>query len=118
MGDGFFTGYRKNIIEPDEVLVSILFPYTTKDQHFLAYKQAKRRDDDIAIVNLALNVEFEPGTSIVKYLNMSFGGKSIKESFIIHEIRSSNFFFPNLRNGSNCCNDTKNVCTCHWRILG
>lgn len=74
MGVGFFTGYRKNIVEPDEVLVSILFPYTNEDQHFLAYKQAKRRDDDIAIVNLALNVEFEPGTNQVKMLNMAFGG--------------------------------------------
>lgn len=74
MGVGFFTGYRKNIVEPDEVLTSILFPYTHEDQHFLAYKQAKRRDDDIAIVNLALNVEFESGTNKVKMMNMAFGG--------------------------------------------
>lgn len=74
MGYGFFTGYRKNIVEQDEVLVSIFFPYTTEDQHFLAYKQAKRRDDDIAIVNLALNVIFEPGTNKVQKLNMAFGG--------------------------------------------
>lgn len=74
MGNGFFTGYRKNVVESDEVLVSILFPYTSKDQYFLAYKQAKRRDDDIAIVNLALNVEFEPGTNKIKMMNMAFGG--------------------------------------------
>lgn len=74
MGYGFFTGYRRNIVEPDEVLVSIFFPYTKDDQYFLAYKQAKRRDDDIAIVNLALNVEFEPDTNKVKMLNMAFGG--------------------------------------------
>lgn len=40
----------------------------------MAYKQAKRRDDDIAIVNLALNVFFEPGTSIVAKAFMAFGG--------------------------------------------
>lgn len=74
MGYGFFTGYRKNIVEQDEVLVSMFFPYTTENQHFLAYKQAKRRDDDIAIVNLALNVIFEPGTNKVQMLNMAFGG--------------------------------------------
>lgn len=74
MGNGFFVGYRKNIIEKDEVLITIFFPYTRSDQHFLAYKQSKRRDDDIAIVNLALNVEFEPNTNIVKKLIMSFGG--------------------------------------------
>lgn len=74
MGKGFFIGYRKNIIKSDEVLISIQMPFTKENQHFLAYKQAKRRDDDIAIVNLALNVEFEPGTNIVKMLNMAFGG--------------------------------------------
>lgn len=74
MGKGFFTGYRKNVIEPDEVLISIFFPYTKESQYFLAYKQAKRRDDDIAIVNLALNVEFVPGTNEVKMLNMAYGG--------------------------------------------
>lgn len=79
MGYGFFTGYRRNIVEPDEVLVSIFFPYTHEDQHFLAYKQAKRRDDDIAIVNIALNVEFEPETNIVKMLNMAFGGMVIND---------------------------------------
>ena len=40
----------------------------------MAYKQAKRRDDDIAIVNLALNVIFEPGKSVVKEAYMAFGG--------------------------------------------
>lgn len=74
MGKGFFIGYRKNIIKSDEALISILLPFTTENQHFLAYKQAKRRDDDIAIVNLALNVQFEPGTNVVKMLNMAFGG--------------------------------------------
>lgn len=74
MGKSFFTGYRKNVIEPDEVLVSLSIPCTTENQYFLAYKQAKRRDDDIAIVNIALDVKFIPGTDEVKALNMAFGG--------------------------------------------
>lgn len=74
MGLGFFTGYRRNIIEPDEVLISIFVPVTTENQHFLAYKQAKRRDDDIAIVNLALDVKFKPKTDIVEEIHFAFGG--------------------------------------------
>lgn len=74
MGVGFFTGYRKNVIEADEILVSFFVPITEPHQFFLAYKQAKRRDDDIAIVNLALNVKFTPSTDKIEYLNMSFGG--------------------------------------------
>ena len=53
MDGGFYTGYRKNILAQDEILVSISVPYTEEDEHFVAFKQAKRRDDDIAIVNSA-----------------------------------------------------------------
>lgn len=45
-----------------------------QDQYFKAYKQAKRRDDDIAIVNMALNVFFERGSNIVQRSFMAFGG--------------------------------------------
>ena len=45
-----------------------------QDQYFYAYKQAKRRDDDIAIVNLAANVEFKPRTDIIQDINLAFGG--------------------------------------------
>lgn len=74
MGDGFFTGYRKNIIRPEEVLVSLFIQKTNPNQHFIAYKQAKRRDDDIAIVNGAFNISFQPGTDIVEQAHLSFGG--------------------------------------------
>ncbi|XP_039429165.1 xanthine dehydrogenase [Culex pipiens pallens] len=74
MGDGFFTGYRKNVIRPDEVLVSLFIPKTNQDLHFIAYKQAKRRDDDIAIVNGAFQVLFKQGTDIVEQIHLAFGG--------------------------------------------
>jgi xanthine dehydrogenase/oxidase len=62
MEHGFFTGYRKNVIQPDEILVSILVPNTQENDYFAAYKQAKRRDDDIAIVNAAFRVHFQPNS--------------------------------------------------------
>lgn len=74
MGEGFFTGYRRNIVEPDELLVSMLIPRTSSDQYFVAYKQAKRRDDDIAIVNMALNVTFETRKDVVANIHVAFGG--------------------------------------------
>ncbi|XP_053946205.1 xanthine dehydrogenase [Anastrepha ludens] len=76
MGPGFFTGYRKNTILPHEVLVGIHFPKSSKYQYFVAYKQARRRDDDIAIVNAAVNVTFEPKSNIVEQIYMAFGGMS------------------------------------------
>ncbi|CRK96356.1 CLUMA_CG009773, isoform A [Clunio marinus] len=74
MSDGFFTSYRRNIIKDSEVLISISLPKTFKNQHFLAYKQAKRRDDDIAIVNGAFNVIFKEGTNIIDNMRIAFGG--------------------------------------------
>lgn len=56
----FFTGYRKTVLQPSEVLVTIHVPFTSPDDHIEAFKQAKRRDDDIAIVNAALRVVLSP----------------------------------------------------------
>jgi xanthine dehydrogenase/oxidase len=74
MDENFFTGYRKNAVNDSEVLVSIVIPKTSKNQHFLAYKQAKRREDDIAIVTAAFNVTFESDTNIIESAKLAFGG--------------------------------------------
>lgn len=73
MDHNFFTSYRRNIVAPDEILVSISIPYSLENQFFVAYKQAKRRDDDIAIVNIALNVFIGSDIS-VKEAHIAFGG--------------------------------------------
>ncbi|XP_049867763.1 xanthine dehydrogenase [Pectinophora gossypiella] len=74
MDETFFTGYRRNVVQPDEILLSIDIPYSRKYQYVKAYKQAKRREDDISIVTAAINVEFEDNTNVIKNLNMAFGG--------------------------------------------
>ncbi|XP_067010051.2 xanthine dehydrogenase [Anabrus simplex] len=74
MDHTFFTGYRKNVVQPDEILTSIIIPYTKENQYFHAYKQAKRRDDDIAIVNAAVNVTFQPESLIIQNIALAFGG--------------------------------------------
>lgn len=72
MDDTFFTSYRKNVIKPEEIVLSIFIPYTSENQHFFAYKQAKRRDDDIAIVNAGFNLHLEGGK--ISSIAMVFGG--------------------------------------------
>ncbi|KAL5278948.1 XDH.2 family protein [Megaselia abdita] len=74
MGKGFFTGYRKNVIQPNEVLVKILFPKTNPNTYMIAYKQAKRREDDIAIVNAAFYIKFKQSTGTIESIDMAFGG--------------------------------------------
>ncbi|XP_050457292.1 xanthine dehydrogenase isoform X1 [Cataglyphis hispanica] len=74
MDHTFFVGYRRNVVLPEEILVSIDIPFTKENQYFIAYKQAKRRDDDIAIVNMALNVHFVPDKNIIQEAHIAFGG--------------------------------------------
>lgn len=74
MGRDFFSGYRQNVIDESEVLISLFIPKTSVNQHFLALKQAKRRDDDIAIVNAAFSVTFVAGSNVVEETQFAFGG--------------------------------------------
>ncbi|KAI5709871.1 hypothetical protein M8J75_003796 [Diaphorina citri] len=76
MDGSFYTSYRKNIVRPDEVLRAIYIPHTAETQYFKAYKQARRRDDDIAIVNAAFNVtlDIQSDGAVVKDCEFAFGG--------------------------------------------
>ncbi|KAL3045459.1 hypothetical protein OYC64_013683 [Pagothenia borchgrevinki] len=74
MDDSFFTGYRKTILRPQEILLSILIPYSKKNQFVSAFKQSPRREDDISVVTAAMSVVFSSGTDIVEELKLSYGG--------------------------------------------
>ncbi|KAG8164117.1 hypothetical protein KVR01_006035 [Diaporthe batatas] len=71
---GFFKGYRRTALAPEDVLASIRIPLTEPGREFFrAYKQAKRKDDDIAIVTGALRVKLDD-KGIVEEANLCFGG--------------------------------------------
>ncbi|XP_069577315.1 xanthine dehydrogenase/oxidase [Brachyistius frenatus] len=74
MDDGFFSGYRKTTLRPQEVLLSVHIPYSKETQFVSAFKQSPRREDDISIVTAAMSVTFIPGTDVVEDLRLSYGG--------------------------------------------
>ncbi|XP_078351392.1 xanthine dehydrogenase/oxidase-like [Oculina patagonica] len=78
LDENFFTGYRKTILGPSEVLINILIPFTEKHEYVFSFKQARRREDDIAIVNTAMRVLLEKQASSsswrIKDCSFSFGG--------------------------------------------
>ncbi|XP_047433058.1 xanthine dehydrogenase/oxidase [Mugil cephalus] len=74
MDDGFFTGYRKTIVRPQEVLVSVHVPHSKRTQFVSAFKLSRRREDDISIVTAAMSVTFSPQTNVVEELMLSYGG--------------------------------------------
>ncbi|CEL96661.1 unnamed protein product [Vitrella brassicaformis CCMP3155] len=69
----FFTGYRKVDVRPNEVAVSLFIPFPRdSDEFFFGFKQCRRREDDIAIVNAGMRVKLS-GDIIVDSC-FSFGG--------------------------------------------
>uniref|UniRef100_A0A4W3HK49 Xanthine dehydrogenase n=1 Tax=Callorhinchus milii TaxID=7868 RepID=A0A4W3HK49_CALMI len=57
------------------VAVTLYIPFFfLKGEYFSAFKQAQRREDDIAIVNCGMRVAFKEGSDIVEELSLSYGG--------------------------------------------
>lgn len=70
----FFKAYRTTALPPDAIISSIRIPaFQVKGEYMRAYKQAKRKDDDIAIVNAALRVHLGED-NVVKNCSLVFGG--------------------------------------------
>jgi xanthine dehydrogenase/oxidase len=69
----FFQAYRTTALPANAIIASIRVPVTSENEYFRAYKQAKRKDDDIAIVNAALRVRLSTA-NIVESVNLVYGG--------------------------------------------
>lgn len=70
----FFKGYRTTALAPDAIIASLRVPVAReKGEYLRAYKQAKRKDDDIAIVNAALRVSLSE-KQIVESVDLVYGG--------------------------------------------
>lgn len=70
----FFKGYRLTALPPDAVIASIRIPVTKeKGEFFQAFKQSKRKDDDIAIVNAALRISLND-SNVVESADLVYGG--------------------------------------------
>lgn len=88
-GAEFFTGYRQTAMDAKEVLVSLFIPLKHKEQADAsassvaaplvfthAYKQSRRRADDIAIVTSCMQLSVVPqsGKLVFAGASLSYGG--------------------------------------------
>jgi xanthine dehydrogenase/oxidase len=55
-----FKKYRVTALAPGDVILSIIIPLTLPFEYLQAYKQARRREDDIALVGGAFRVRLQP----------------------------------------------------------
>ena len=71
----FFTAYRTTTLPQDAVITSIHIPLPPPGAREItkAYKQAKRKDDDIAIVTSAFRVRLDD-EGLVSDISLSYGG--------------------------------------------
>ncbi|MGB7874196.1 MAG: FAD binding domain-containing protein [Anaerolineales bacterium] len=58
----FYTGVRKTVMEPDEILVDIAFPALKKNQRGTFIKLALRRAQAISVINVAVILSLEAAT--------------------------------------------------------
>lgn len=70
----FFKSYRVTALPPDAVIASLRIPCARESGEFIStFKQSKRKDDDIAIVNSALRVTLD-ATQKVEDVALVYGG--------------------------------------------
>ena len=67
-----YTGYRQNVMAPDEVLAWINVPKPAPQEFLRIYKISKRFDDDISALCLAINLQIDNG--IVTKASIGVGG--------------------------------------------
>jgi len=70
--EAFYTGYRKNVLAPDEVVGWIKVPRPVAGEMLRAYKISKRYDDDISAVCLVVSARIEDG--VVAQIGIGAGG--------------------------------------------
>ena len=71
--EAFYTGYRRNVLAPDEVLARIQVPRPTASEQLRAYKVSKRFDDDISAVCLAVALQVD-AAGAVTHARIGAGG--------------------------------------------
>ncbi|MDB3916246.1 FAD binding domain-containing protein [Alphaproteobacteria bacterium] len=68
----FFKGYRKNVLQKDEIISSVEIPFANKKNKIFSWKLSKRYDQDISTVSLAINIQTHK--NIIKELHLAAGG--------------------------------------------
>ncbi|GAB4454774.1 MAG: hypothetical protein OHK0041_19200 [Anaerolineales bacterium] len=82
----FYTGVRKTVMQPDEMLLEISFPAMTSTQRGTFVKLALRRAQAISVVNVAVVLDIEADT--VRNASITLGAVA---PTIIHAAEAENY---------------------------
>ncbi|XP_062846062.1 aldehyde oxidase 6 isoform X2 [Trichomycterus rosablanca] len=70
----FFVGFRKTILKPDEIVMSVFIPILRKGELVCAFRQSPRKENALATVNAGMRVWFHEGSDVVKEITVYYGG--------------------------------------------
>lgn len=98
----FYTGVRKTVMEPDEMLVDISFPAMTKTQRGTFIKLALRRAQAISLVNVAVILDLKGET--VKSASITLGAVT---PIITHAPKAEKFLAGKKLNDKNIAEAAK-----------
>ncbi len=82
----FYTGVRKTVLQPDEMLVDISFPAMNKNQKGIFIKYALRKAQAISILNLAVVLSLEK--DVITSCSITLGAVA---PTIIHAVKGENY---------------------------
>lgn len=68
----FYTGYKKNVLTPGELIFRIHLPYQWNSKHLRLYKVSRRKDMDISTFTAAIVVEMAGG--VITAATVAMGG--------------------------------------------
>jgi xanthine dehydrogenase small subunit len=72
--EDLYTGYRQNVMAPDEIVAYLDIPLTGATCFVQAYKISKRHDDDISAVCLVIALGLSADGSMVDTVSIGAGG--------------------------------------------
>jgi len=84
--DEFYTGVRKTVMEPDEMMVDIFFPVINNNQKGVFLKLGLRQAQAIAVVNVAIILDLSD--SVVNEARITLGAVAPK---IIHAVEAERY---------------------------
>ncbi|XP_010567404.1 PREDICTED: aldehyde oxidase 2-like [Haliaeetus leucocephalus] len=74
LNDQFLAGCEHADLKAKEVIVSVLIPYSMKNDFISAFRQAESQKNALSIANSGMRILFCPGTDTIVDLSILYGG--------------------------------------------
>ena len=73
--EDLFTDYRKTVLNPNDIITSIIIPLPEKEKFYYAWKVSKRHDQDISTTSIGALVSINKN-KVIQSCRICFGGLS------------------------------------------